>query len=154
MTWLKFIPVQAEVTLMAVQFINVESFFLLRKFIGPQNPLLTARIAYFVILCRSAKKTWRPSLKAARKSLLSCLTQRSKTKVKACSNTGLHGLATNPSGIGTEDLRFASQTLHHGLVIQSQQGAYVVNCCSTTPLTVFGRFLTSTTGICIPKDAC
>ncbi len=40
---------------MAVQFINAESFFLLRKFIGLQNPLLTARIAYFLILRRSAK---------------------------------------------------------------------------------------------------
>ncbi len=28
-----------EVTFMAVQFINVESFFSLRKFIGPKNPL-------------------------------------------------------------------------------------------------------------------
>ncbi len=41
--------------LMAVQCINVESFFCLRKFIGPKNPLLSARIAYFVILRRSAK---------------------------------------------------------------------------------------------------
>ncbi len=41
---------------MAVQFINVEIFFLLRKFIGPKNPLLTARIPYFVFLRRSAKK--------------------------------------------------------------------------------------------------
>ncbi len=57
-----------EVTSMAVQFINVESFFSLRKFIGPKNPLLTARIPYFVFLRRSGKKTWRPSLKAARKS--------------------------------------------------------------------------------------
>ncbi len=34
-TWLKFIHVQAEVMLMAVQYINVESFFSLRKFNGP-----------------------------------------------------------------------------------------------------------------------
>ncbi len=40
---------------MAVQFINVESLFFLRKFIGPKNPLASARIAYFVILRRSAK---------------------------------------------------------------------------------------------------
>ncbi len=53
---MKFIHVRAEVTLMAVQFINVKSFFFLRKFIGPKNPLLNARIAYFVSLRRSAKK--------------------------------------------------------------------------------------------------
>ncbi len=56
MTRLKFIHVQIEVTLMAVQFINVESFILLRKFIGPKNTLLTARIPYVVFLRRSAKK--------------------------------------------------------------------------------------------------
>ncbi len=55
MTWFKFLHVQAEVTLMAVQFINVGSFFLLRNFIGPKNPLSTARIAHFVFLRRSAK---------------------------------------------------------------------------------------------------
>ncbi len=55
MTWLKFIHVQIEVTLMAVQFINIESFFLLRKFIGPKNPLMSASIAYFVFLRRSEK---------------------------------------------------------------------------------------------------
>ncbi len=41
---------------MAVQFMNVESFFFLRKFIRPKNPLLSARIAYFVFLRRSTKK--------------------------------------------------------------------------------------------------
>ncbi len=55
MTSLKFIHDQVEVTLMAVQFINVESFFWLRKFIGPKNPLLTACIPYFVFMRRSAK---------------------------------------------------------------------------------------------------
>ncbi len=30
---------------------------------------MTARIAFFVYLRRSAKKTWRPSLKAARKGI-------------------------------------------------------------------------------------
>ncbi len=53
--WQKFIHVQAEVTLTAVQIINIESLFFLRKFIGPKNPLLSARIAYFVFLHRSAK---------------------------------------------------------------------------------------------------
>ncbi len=43
-------------TLMAVQFINVESLFFLRKFIGPKNPLVSACFAYFVILRQSAKK--------------------------------------------------------------------------------------------------
>ncbi len=52
---LKFIHVRANVTLMAVQFINVEGLFFLRKSIGPKNPLVSARIAYFVILRRSAK---------------------------------------------------------------------------------------------------
>ncbi len=50
---------------MAVKFINVERFVLLRKFIEPKNPLLTARIPYFVVLSPERKKTWRPSLKAA-----------------------------------------------------------------------------------------
>ncbi len=35
---------------MAVQFINVESFFFLRKFIGLKNPLMSASIACFVFL--------------------------------------------------------------------------------------------------------
>ncbi len=47
--------VRAEVKFMPVQFINVESFYFLRKFIGPKNPLLNAQIAYFVFLRRSAK---------------------------------------------------------------------------------------------------
>ncbi len=42
---------------MAVQFINVESFFFLRKFVGPKNPLMSASIAYFVFLRLSAKNT-------------------------------------------------------------------------------------------------
>ncbi len=37
-TWLTFIHVQAEMTLMAVQFVNVESFVILRNFIGPKKP--------------------------------------------------------------------------------------------------------------------
>ncbi len=41
---------------MAVHFMNGESFFFLRKFIGPKNPLMSASIAYFVFLRRSAKK--------------------------------------------------------------------------------------------------
>ncbi len=40
---------------MAVQFIYVESFFFLRKSIGPKNPLMSASIAYFVFLRRSEK---------------------------------------------------------------------------------------------------
>ncbi len=52
---MKFIHVKAEVTLMAVQFINAESFFLLRRFIEPKNPRSTARIAHFVFLRRSKK---------------------------------------------------------------------------------------------------
>ncbi len=40
---------------MAVQFINVESSFFLRKFIRPKNPLSTARIAHFVFLRQSTK---------------------------------------------------------------------------------------------------
>ncbi len=40
---------------MAVKFINVESFFFLRKFNGTKNPLMSASIAYFVFLRRSAK---------------------------------------------------------------------------------------------------
>ncbi len=41
---------------MAVQFLNVESFFILRKVIGPKNPLMSACIAYFVFLRRRSKK--------------------------------------------------------------------------------------------------
>ncbi len=37
---------------MAVQLINVESFFFLRKFIEPHNPLMSASIAYFEFLHR------------------------------------------------------------------------------------------------------
>ncbi len=40
---------------MAVQVINVESFLFLRKFIGPKNPLESARIAYFVF-CAESKR--------------------------------------------------------------------------------------------------
>ncbi len=39
---------------MAVRIINVKS--LLRKFIGPKNQLMSASIAYFVLLRLSAKK--------------------------------------------------------------------------------------------------
>ncbi len=41
---------------MAVQFIDVESFFSLRKFIGPKKLLLSGRIAYFEFLRRGAEK--------------------------------------------------------------------------------------------------
>ncbi len=37
-TWLNFIHVQAEMTLMAVQFVNVKSFVFLRNLIGPKKP--------------------------------------------------------------------------------------------------------------------
>ncbi len=50
---------------MVVQFINVESFFFLRKLIGPQNPLMGASIAYFEFLPR--KKN---SLEVARKVMM------------------------------------------------------------------------------------
>ncbi len=76
-TWLEFIHVQTEVALMAIQFISVEIFFFLRKFIGPKNPLMCARIAYFVFLRRSPKLTWRPSLKAAIELLAVCLNKSS-----------------------------------------------------------------------------
>ncbi len=48
---------QAEVTMMAVQFLNVKRFFFLHKFFGPKNPLMSAGIAYFVFLRRNTKKT-------------------------------------------------------------------------------------------------
>ncbi len=77
-----FITFSVQMTLMAVQFINVESFFLLRRFIGPKNPLSTACIAHLVFLRRSAKKhggqVLRPREKKGRKN-----------STRAC--FGLHG---------------------------------------------------------------
>ncbi len=55
-TWLKFIHVLAEVTLMAVQFINVESFTFLRKFIRPKNPVMSASITNFVFFLHRSEK--------------------------------------------------------------------------------------------------
>ncbi len=40
---------------MTVQLINVEIFFLLRKFTGQKNQQMSASIAYFVFLRLSAK---------------------------------------------------------------------------------------------------
>ncbi len=53
---------------MAAQFIYVESFFFLRKFIGPKNPLKSASIAYFVFLRRSAKKNMATKFKGRAKT--------------------------------------------------------------------------------------
>ncbi len=36
--------------------LTLSSFFFLRKFIGPKNPLIRTGIAFFVLLRRSAKK--------------------------------------------------------------------------------------------------
>ncbi len=52
---MKFIDVLADVTLMAVLLINVESFIFLREFIGPKNPLMSANIAYCMFLRPSEK---------------------------------------------------------------------------------------------------
>ncbi len=60
--WLKFAHVPAESALMAVQFINVESFFFLRKFIRPKKPPLNPPIVYFVFSAVVQKK-WRPNLR-------------------------------------------------------------------------------------------
>ncbi len=55
---LLIIHVQVEVTFTAVLFMYFEKFFFLRKFVGPKNPLMSANIAYFAFLRRSARALW------------------------------------------------------------------------------------------------
>ncbi len=53
---------------MAVQFINVESFFSLRKFVGPKNPRMSARIAYFVLFAPERNKNMADKFKGRAKN--------------------------------------------------------------------------------------
>ncbi len=71
-------------------------------FIGPKNPLLNARIAYFVILRRSAK-TWQPNLKSARNCLFAlrfCKPQHYQFYDKSLMATKFNGRGKFPKCLG------------------------------------------------------